>query len=139
MLALARARLSHPGLAHCAVRLADMYRLPLVDRFFDIAVLQMVLHFAEDPAGAIAEAARVLSFGGKLVVIDLAPHAREDLTSSRAHRWPGFSDSTINQLVTNARLDPGEAVTIPGPLDVRIWCATRLHDVTAEASLEQVN
>jgi SAM-dependent methyltransferase len=139
MLALARARLSHPGLAHCAVRLADMYRLPLADGSFDMAVLQMVLHFAEDPAGVIAEAARVLRPGGTLFIIDLASHAREDLTSKRAHRWPGFSDGGINQLVTNSGLDPGDAVTIPGPLDVRIWCATRLHDAIVGASLEQVN
>jgi ArsR family transcriptional regulator len=116
-----------------------MYRLPLADASFDIAVLQMVLHFAEDPAGAIAEAARVLRPGGRLIVIDLAPHAREDLTAKRAHRWPGFSDGGINQLVTNSGLDPGDAVTIPGPLDVRIWCATRLHDAIVGASLEQVN
>jgi len=139
MLALARARLSHPGLAHCAVRLADMYRLPLADGSFDMAVLQMVLHFAEDPAGVIAEAARVLRPGGTLIIIDLASHAREDLTSRRAHRWPGFSDGGINQLVTNSGLDPGDAVTIPGPLDVRIWCAMRLHDAIVGASLEQVN
>jgi ubiquinone/menaquinone biosynthesis C-methylase UbiE len=151
MLALARARLSQPGLAHCAVRLADMYRLPLGDASFDTAVLQMVLHYAEDPAGAIAEAARVLRAGGKLIVIDLASHGREDLTSKRAHRWPGFSDPSIHQLLTGAMLDPGDAVTIPGPLDVRIWCATRMHEATADtspdafpiaspgASLEQVN
>lgn len=53
MLALARARLSSPGFAHCAVRLADMYRLPLADQSFDTVVLQMVLHHAEDPIGAI--------------------------------------------------------------------------------------
>jgi ubiquinone/menaquinone biosynthesis C-methylase UbiE len=139
MLALARARLAHPGLAHCAVRLADMYRLPLTDGSFDIAVLQMVLHFAEDPAGAIAEAARVVRPGGTLVIIDLASHMRDDLTSKRAHRWPGFSDAAINQLLTNAGLDPGEAVTIPGPLDVRVWRATRTHDAFVAASLEQVN
>src|SRR6202161_3959946 len=100
MLALARARLARAGLTHAAVRLADMYRLPLADASFDIAVLQMVLHYAEDPAGVLAEAARVLRPGGKLIVIDLAPHVREDLTSKRAHRWPGFSDSAVNQLVT---------------------------------------
>ena len=53
MLALARARLSGPGFAHCAVRLGDMYRLPLADQAFDTVVLQMVLHHAEDPAGAV--------------------------------------------------------------------------------------
>ena len=98
----------------------------------------MVLHYAEDPAGAVAEAARVLRPGGRLIVIDLAPHARDDLTSKRAHRWPGFSDAAIHRLLTDARLDPGDAVTIPGPLDVRIWCATRMHDATAGASLEHV-
>jgi ubiquinone/menaquinone biosynthesis C-methylase UbiE len=139
MLALARSRLAHPGLGHCAVRLADMYRLPLADASFDTAVLQMVLHYAEDPPSAVAEAARVLRPGGRLVVIDLAHHAREDLTARRAHRWPGFSDAAIHQLLTDAALDPVHAVTIPGPLDVRIWCATRMQDATADASLEQVN
>ena len=60
------------GLSHCAVRLADMYRLPLPDAGFDVAVLQMVLHYAEDPAGVLAEAARVLRPGGTLIVVDLA-------------------------------------------------------------------
>jgi ubiquinone/menaquinone biosynthesis C-methylase UbiE/DNA-binding transcriptional ArsR family regulator len=139
MLALARARLAQPNLAHCAVRLADMYRLPLADSSFDTAVLQMVLHYAEDPAGVVAEAARVLRPGGRLIVIDLAFHFRDDLTSKRAHRWPGFSDAAINHLLTDYGLDPGDAVTIPGPLDVRIWCATRLQEATQTASLEHVN
>jgi ArsR family transcriptional regulator len=138
MLALARSRLAHTGLTHCAVRLADMYRLPLGDASFDTAVLQMVLHYAEDPAGAVAEAARVLSPGGRLIVIDLGPHARDDLVAKRAHRWPGFTDAAIHGLLTNAGLDPGNEVTIPGPLDVRIWCATRVATASADASLEQV-
>ena len=117
-----------------------MYRLPLADASFDTAVLQMVLHYAEDPAGAVTEAARVLRPGGQLIIIDLAPHSRDDLVTKRAHRWPGFSDAAIHQLLTNGRLDPGgTATTVPGPLDVRIWCATRMHDATAEASLEHVN
>ena len=64
MLALARARLTERGLGgHCAVRQADMYRLPLPDAGFDVVALQMVLHYAEDPAAALAEAARVLRPG----------------------------------------------------------------------------
>src|SRR5581483_6614136 len=55
MLALARSRLARPGFAHCSVRLADMYRLPLAESSFDIAVVQMVLHYAEDPPGVLAE------------------------------------------------------------------------------------
>ncbi len=53
MLALARARLARPGLTHCAVRLADMYRLPLPDGGFDLVLMHMVLHHAEDPAAAL--------------------------------------------------------------------------------------
>jgi SAM-dependent methyltransferase len=123
MLALARARLAKPELAHCAVRQADMYRLPLADARFDTVVLQMVLHYAEDPAAALAEAARVLRPGGCLIVIDLAAHGRTDLTERLAHRWPGFADGAMTALMTQAGLAPGAPATVPGPLDVRLWPA----------------
>ncbi len=126
MLALARARLSAPGLAHCAVRLADMYRLPLADRSFDTVVLQMVLHHAEDPAGAVQEATRVLSPNGRLLVIDLAEHNRTDLTAKLAHRWSGFSDDTINRMFTSAGVEWRDPVAIPGTLPIRIWPAVRV-------------
>jgi ArsR family transcriptional regulator len=126
MLALARSRLSEPGFVHCAVRLADMYRLPLADHSFDTVVLQMVLHHAEDPAGAVREAARVLAPGGTLLVIDLAEHDRTDLTAKFAHRWPGFSDVSINRIFTIAGAEWRDPVTIPGPLPMRIWPAIRI-------------
>jgi ArsR family transcriptional regulator len=125
MLALARARLSGPGFAHCAVRLADMYRLPLADNAFDTVVLQMVLHHAEDPAGAVQEASRVLTPGGTLLVIDLAEHDSTDLTGKLAHLWPGFSDASINRMFTTADVQWREPVAIPGPLPIRIWPAVR--------------
>ena len=107
MLALARARLARAGLTHCAVRLADMYRLPLADASFDIAVLQMVLHYAEDPAGVLAEAARVLRPDGRLIVIDLARHGTDDVAAKLAHRWPGFDDATMAELLGEAGLYGG--------------------------------
>ncbi|MCW3476831.1 ArsR/SmtB family transcription factor [Limobrevibacterium gyesilva] len=138
MLALARARLSRPGLLHCAVRLADMYRLPLPDGGFDAVVLQMVLHYAEDPAGALAEAARVLRpGGGRLVVVDLAPHGRADCIDRLAHRWPGFSDEAMHDLFTRAGLIPGGVVAVPGPMDMRLWSASRAAEaVPADLFLE---
>ena len=54
--------------------------------------MQMVLHYAEDPPGVLAEVARVLRPGGRLIVIDLAQHDRDDLLTRLAHRWPGFTD-----------------------------------------------
>jgi ArsR family transcriptional regulator len=125
MLALARARLARAGLTHCAVRLADMYRLPLADAGFDFAVLQMVLHYAEDPAGVLAEAARVLRPNGRLVVIDLAHHDRADITAKLAHRWPGFTDATMHDLLAGVGLAPQQPLTVAGPLAIRVWAATR--------------
>ncbi len=139
MLALARARLSGLDFAHCAVRLADMYRLPLSDQSFDTVVLQMVLHHAEDPAGAVMEATRVLSRGGQLLVIDLGEHDHADITGKLAHRWPGFSDQTMNEIFTSAGIAPHDPMTIAGPLAIRIWPATRTATATADSTLERAH
>ena len=122
MLALARTRLSKPGLTHCTVRQADMYRLPLSGPF-DIVILQMVLHYAEDPAAALAEAARVLGPSGLLVVVDLAAHGRADETERLAHRWPGFSDAQMRDLLARAGLAAGPPLPVPGGFEVRLWAA----------------
>jgi ArsR family transcriptional regulator len=135
MLALARARLARPGLTHCAVRLADMYRLPLADAGFDLVVLQMVLHYAEDPPGVLAEAARVLRPGGRLVVVDLAAHGRTDVMTRLAHRWPGFDDGHMRELFRRAGLAPAPALAVPGALDVRLWPASRRAAVPADSPL----
>jgi ubiquinone/menaquinone biosynthesis C-methylase UbiE len=132
MLALARSRLARAGLAHCSVRLADMYRLPLAEASFDLAVMQMVLHYAEDPTGALAEAARVLRPGGSLIVIDFAHHNRNDLVSRLAHRWPGFTDAAMRTLLSEAGLEQGQPLPIEGPLAIRIWPATRAADAPIE-------
>jgi SAM-dependent methyltransferase len=124
MLALARARLARPGLDHCSVRLADMYRLPFPDASFDLAVLQMVLHYAEDPPGVLAEVARVLQPGGQLIVIDLAQHERDELVTRLAHRWPGFSDEAMQGLLQGVGMKPAAPVTIDGPLGIQLWPAT---------------
>jgi ubiquinone/menaquinone biosynthesis C-methylase UbiE len=132
MLALARARLAGPDYAHCAVRLADMYRLPLASSSYDTVVLQMVLHHAEEPAVVIAEAVRVLRPGGRLLLIDLAEHGRQDLIMRLAHRWPGFSDEAIDRLFAAVGLDQSPPLTISGGLAVRIWPACRpVADATA--------
>lgn len=126
MLALARARLGERGLSNASVRLADMYRLPLPDAGFDLATLQMVLHYAEDPAAALAEAARVLRPNGLLVVVDLAPHNRQDLLAGLAHRWPGFDDAALAGWFGAAGCAPLPPEDVPGPLPVRLWPARRL-------------
>jgi ArsR family transcriptional regulator len=125
MLALARARLAGPEFGHCAVRLGDMYRLALPDAAFDLVLMQMLLHHAEDPAAALAEAARVLRPGGRLVVVDLAAHDDAATVSRLAHRWPGFSDQRMRALLADSGLRDEDTVTVSGPLDIRLWTAAR--------------
>ena len=133
MLALARTRLAKPGLSHCAVRLADMYRLPLGDTGYDLVLLHMVLHHAEDTASVLAEAARVLKPGGRLVVVDLAAHDPA-ATTTLALRWPGFSDASMGLLMREAGLEPGDAIAVAGPLETRLWPALRGASPTSAAS-----
>ena len=62
-----------------------MYSLPLDDGCADTVIIHQVLHYAQQPAAAIDEAARVLAPGGRLLIVDFAPHEREEL---RDHRRP---------------------------------------------------
>ncbi|MEM7047631.1 MAG: metalloregulator ArsR/SmtB family transcription factor [Pseudomonadota bacterium] len=98
MLALARSKLS--GLAHCHLRQADMMRLPFVDQAFDMVLVSMVLHYADDPGQALREARRVLRPGGAIVIIDLCEHNRIQLRESEGHRWLGFSDQALADWLT---------------------------------------
>jgi ArsR family transcriptional regulator len=135
MLALARVRLAKPELSHLSVRLADMYALPLHDGCFDLVLLQMVLHYAEDAAAALAEARRVLAPGGRLLVVDVAPHGRAELRERMAHRALGFSHEDMACLLAGAGLRADDFVSVPGPLTVCIWSAREAAAVSA-AQLE---
>ena len=126
MLAVARVNLEKAGLVNSIVRLGDMYQLPLADASFDAIVIHQVLHYADRPAAAIAEAARVLRPGGALVVVDFAPHALEFLREEHAHRRLGFADADIDEWYSAAGLDPDPPLRLAGdPLTVVIWAAHR--------------
>lgn len=123
MLALARTRLAErPGLRHAAVRLGDMYRIEFPDGYFDVVLMQMVLHYATEPARVLAEAARVLAPGGTLVVVDLAPHTEAAL-AAQGHLWLGFEDEALGRMLPAGMLRMEEPSVVPGRLETRIWVA----------------
>ena len=124
MLALARSRLGQAGLAHCTVRQADMYRLPLPDGGFDTTVLQMVLHHAEDPEAVLREAARVTRSGARIIVVDLEAHPPHALSETLAHRHRGFQEARMRAMLQAAGLSVHGSVKIPGPLTTQIWSGT---------------
>lgn len=126
MLALARANLERAGRHNCRVRHGDMYKLPAPSGSFDAVAIHQVLHYADDPAAAIAEAGRVLRQGGRLVIVDFAPHDLEFLRLDHAHRRLGFSDDEVKGWCRAAGLAPEGAAHLPGdPLTVTIWTARR--------------
>jgi ArsR family transcriptional regulator len=122
MLRLARAKLAEAGLHAAELRQGDMYALPLASGSADTAILHQVLHYAQNPAAAVAEAARLLAPGGRLLVVDFAPHEREELRAADAHVRLGFADEAILRLFKEAGLE-GRVVEHlgGGELTVTIW------------------
>jgi len=127
MLALARARLDRAGLKNCSVRQADIYDLALARDSFDVVIIHQVLHFLDDAPRAIREAVRVLRPGGRLMVVDFAPHDLEFLREEHAHLRLGFAADTVSQWLEAAGLDIVQQQTLPpdpqGKIAVSLWLA----------------
>lgn len=133
MLRLARAKLA--AQPHTELRQADLYALPMADGAADVAIVHHVLHFAQQPAAAIAEAGRVLAPGGRLLIADFAPHDREDLRLRDAHSRLGFADDQVAAWFAAAGLQPARIETLGGgELTVKLWLGRKpgasLHAVT---------
>ncbi|RFB91700.1 ArsR family transcriptional regulator [Rhizobium leguminosarum bv. trifolii] len=129
MLSVARANLDKSRITKATVRHADILNLPFEAQDFDLVTIHQVLHFFDQPEIAIAEAARMLRPGGRLVVIDLAPHALEYLRDEHAHVRLGFSHQAISDWLHKAGLDVEQVVDLhPGQqsgqgLTVTVWLA----------------
>jgi ubiquinone/menaquinone biosynthesis C-methylase UbiE/DNA-binding transcriptional ArsR family regulator len=140
MLALARARLDRAGLEHCSVRHGDIYDLALPRDSFDVVIIHQVLHFLDDSARAIREAARVLRPGGRLLVVDFAPHDLEFLREEHAHRRLGFASETVTQWLEAGGLDVMRQQTLPpgpeGKIAVSLWLARDPRIVLAAPARE---
>ena len=142
MLALARARLDRAGLKHCSVRQGDIYDLALPKDSFDVVVIHQVLHFLDDGARAIGEAARVLRPGGRLLVVDFAPHDLEFLRDEHAHRRLGFAPETVAQWMKAAGLDVVAQTNLApepasdGKIAVSLWLGRDARIVLAAPARE---
>ena len=89
-------------------------------------LLHQVLHYAQEPEGVLAEAARVTRAGGRIAIVDFAAHGHEDLRTLHAHARLGFSDEQMLALLTTAGYAPAAPLALPGqPLTVKIWTGTR--------------
>ena len=103
MLHAARVRLADHR--NVEVRLGNLETLPIDHAQLDIAVLGLVLHHVPDPALALAEAARVLRPGGRVLIIDMLPHDRAEYQQQMGHVWLGFPEPQLRRMLTTAGFD----------------------------------
>jgi ArsR family transcriptional regulator len=111
MLAAARARL--PGVTNVELRQGDLEALPIADAELDAAVMSLVLHYVPEPVDALREVRRVLKPGGRLLVVDMTPHAREEYRQTMGHLWPGFASEQMNGWLAEAGLEPSRYRVLP--------------------------
>ena len=131
MLAVARANLEKHGLSRVELRQGDVYALPFARGSFDLVLIHQVLHFLDDPARALRGAAAVLAPGGRLIIVDFAPHELEFLRADHAHRRLGFAPSQVAGWLKDAGLtcDRIDDLTAPDTgasdkkLTVTLWRA----------------
>jgi ubiquinone/menaquinone biosynthesis C-methylase UbiE len=129
MLRLARFKLAEAGLAAAELRQGDMYALPLAAGSADTVILHQVLHYAQQPAAAVAEAARLLAPGGRLLIVDFAPHEREELRVRDAHLRLGFADEAMLKYLDVAGLHGRVVEHLEGgELTVTLWEGERPHE-----------
>ena len=126
MLRVARARLQDLSGERVELVQGDFNALPFPAASFDTVVLHQVLHFAQDPALALREAARVTRPGGRIAIADFAAHAREELRDRHAHARLGFSDEAMAALLAEAGYAPEPPRAVEGAeLVVKVWTGRR--------------
>jgi ArsR family transcriptional regulator len=129
MLNIARSHVADAGLGACELRHGDILGTGLPDGCADLVVVHQVLHYLADPAAAAAEAARLVAPGGRLLIVDFAPHELEFLRAEHRHRRLGFVDSEIERWLADAGLSAMNVRALPhaadGGLTVKIWSASR--------------
>lgn len=126
MLSVARANLSAAGVGNARLAQDDIYALSQPTDAFDVVLIHQVLHFLDDPARAIAEAARTLRPGGRLIVVDFAPHTLEALRLEAQHRRLGIGKAEMTEWLEPAGLDLEMSSDIGSQattLTVTLWLA----------------
>lgn len=143
MLAYARARTQGAAFAHVQIRHGDICNLPLRDRAAEAVIMHQVLHYLPDPRRAIAEAARILQPGGRLLIVDFAAHTVDRLRDEFAHQRLGFEGEQMRAWLASAGLDEALHEEIPPSragaeesLTVSLWLARRGAQAASRADAQ---
>ncbi|MBA4805595.1 MAG: metalloregulator ArsR/SmtB family transcription factor [Brevundimonas sp.] len=128
MLNIARSNVARAGLDRVELRHGDIFSTRLPEQSADLVIIHQVLHYLADPAAAVAEAARLVAPGGRLLIVDFAPHTLEHLRDEHQHRRLGFGDEEMRRWLAAAGLTPLAPIALPPDtegLTVLIWTAER--------------
>ena len=117
MLDAARQRLN--GAANVDIRQGELESLPLESGELDVAMLSLVLHYSPEPPRALAEVGRVVRTGGRVLVVDMLPHDREEYQQQMGHVWLGFSESQITRLLAGAGFEHVRVRMLPVDPDAK--------------------
>ena len=129
MLNIARNQVAKAGLTQCELRHGDIFGTGLPTQYADVVVVHQVLHYLSDPAAAVQESARIVAEGGRLVIVDFAPHRLEFLREQHQHRRLGFTEEEMGRWLGEGGLSKVHLKDLPSTrtdgLTVRIWTAER--------------
>ena len=137
MLNLARANVARAGLDKVELRHGDIFATRLPAQSADLVLVHQVLHYLADPSAAVAEAARLVSPGGRLIIVDFAPHQLEHLREEHQHRRLGFADNEMKRWLADSGLTASAQIALPPDVEgltVSIWTATRQASAEADAA-----
>jgi ArsR family transcriptional regulator len=117
MLAAARSRLR--DVSNVELRRGSLEALPIDDGSVHAVTMMLVLHHLASPAAAVVEAGRILRPGGRLLIVDMAPHDREEYRQQMGHVWLGFSEEQIKRLLTQSGLSAPRVLALPPDEDAK--------------------
>jgi len=111
MLGAARARLSTHS--NVTLRRSGLETLAIDDSCLDVAILALVLHYVTSPPAVLAEAARTLKPSGKLLIVDMLPHDREEYRREMGHVWLGFPEETLQKMLRTVGFEETRLFALP--------------------------
>jgi ArsR family transcriptional regulator len=117
MLEAARHRLG--GAKNVELRQGELENLPIDSGELDVAMLSLVLHYSPSPARALSEVGRVVRRGGRVLVVDMLPHDRQEYQQQMGHVWLGFSEKQITRFLTGAGFGEVRVRMLPADPDAK--------------------
>jgi ArsR family transcriptional regulator len=113
------ARLRVGGARNVDLRQGELESLPIEADALDAAMISLVLHYSPSPGRALSEVSRVLRPGGRVLVVDMLPHERQEYQQQMGHVWLGFSEKQIGKFLTDAGFSDVRTRLLPADPDAK--------------------